>query len=533
MKCINCHTDNDIDEEANLSRCSSCNHPFVFNPTEMSSQTRITDPFFAELLVDISARDTLFFTPRQLYYLLAKRLRLREDNIPQHLLSVFRVIFTQILDSNISRKIRSCLIYLFKVIGKSGQYVLTPIFIIFAYILFIPFVPIYYIILPIYIILPKNISGKILHFIGIALGVIIGVPMIFAFMLLTYVIFVLGVVIVVITAQYALSYPLLTIFIAISFIACLILVEAELSTSPIFDRRARQKSLKVIRILAVVLSSIGIVIIIVDRLLLPLGIMAILLGLNAAWLNYKGQQQQKKIYTANSNLLIDRTEFDTWLNKWISINDRSTKMLPSPETYSLPATTNPEVTAYSFDRAIICDTPAIAQILISNNFHFDNNCAILTIDGYPQNIFDMTMEILYRNPNLKVYAFHDCTPNGIKLARQLRARETWFPNPAIPIIDVGILPRQIMNNLDVMTLQSQESAQISRQLHPDIRASLNRAELAWLDAGCYLELESFSSQKLIHILRRAISESRELSTMEYGSMITMDNSGFYTAENFG
>jgi hypothetical protein len=502
VKCINCRTDNDLrDRKKNLSRCKSCNHPFVFEPTEMSSRTQMTDPLFAELLVDISARDTLFFTPRQLYYLLNSKLQVHSDNVPRGIAIVWRLFSSQLIFNKVVD-------ILFFLIG-------TPVNLVLS--------------------VPRQNVGIIAYIILQLTGYTFAILL---FILLSA--FMFGISIAQLLILLIALYPILLALIGnitstillVSFIAVLILWEAELTTSRRLSQRIRQERIGVLIILAGVLLSIGVAVAIVVKSS-PFGIMAICLGLNALWLSYKGQRQLNNIYTANSNLLIDRTEFDRWLNKWMSINDRPAKILPPPETYSLPATTNPQVPAYSFDLAIVCDNPAIAQILISNNFHFENNCAILTIDGYPQNIFDGTMEILYRNPNLKVYAFHDCTPNGIKLARQLRSSEAWFPNPAIPIIDVGILPRQIVNNLDVMTLQSQKSAQLAKHLDPDLRASLNRAELAWLDAGCYLELESFSTQKLIHILRRAISETRDLGTVEYGNVIRMDRNGFYTAENFG
>lgn len=481
----------------------------------MSSQTKMTDPLFAELLVDVSARHTLFFTYSQFYYLVNNKFQIHSDNIPRGIGIIWRLFSLETVN----------FIYV-KVTEVLFSLVTPPLTLINW----------------IFAIERQNvgiIAYILLQLTGYITSLVLVIPfgiLLFVLMNGIYFAWLLTIGCILLYLAYAillaLTGHLISTILLVSFIAVLILWEAELTTSRRLNQRARKKRIDVLRILAGVLLSIGIAVAIGVKSS-PLGIMAICLGLNALWLSYKGQRQQKNIHTANSNFSIDRTELDTWLNKWISINDRYMKILPPTETYSLPATTNPEVPAYSFDLAIVCDNPAIAQILISNNFHFDNNCAILTIDGYPQNIFDGTMEILYRNPNLKVYAFHDCTPNGIKLARQLRESEIWFPNPAIPIIDVGILPRQIMNNLDVMTLQSQESAQISRQIHPDIRASLNRAELAWLDAGCYLELESFSTQKLIHILRRAISESRDLSTIEYGSMINMDNSGFYTAENFG
>ncbi len=45
----------------------------------------------------------------------------------------------------------------------------------------------------------------------------------------------------------------------------------------------------------------------------------------------------------------------------------------------------------------------IAQLLIANNFDFENNYAVLSITGYPENIFSTVMEILRRNPDLKIY----------------------------------------------------------------------------------------------------------------------------------
>jgi hypothetical protein len=76
MKCLRCNIDNTYKERtANMGRCKSCNHQFVFEPTDMRSGARLTDTFFAKLLVDISASNTLFFTPTQLYYLLNKRLQ--------------------------------------------------------------------------------------------------------------------------------------------------------------------------------------------------------------------------------------------------------------------------------------------------------------------------------------------------------------------------------------------------------------------------------------------------------------------------
>jgi len=75
MKCIKCGTDNKLkDRTANRGRCLRCNHQFAFEPTAMTG-VKITDPMFAKAIADISVNDTLFFTPKQLFYLLDKRSR--------------------------------------------------------------------------------------------------------------------------------------------------------------------------------------------------------------------------------------------------------------------------------------------------------------------------------------------------------------------------------------------------------------------------------------------------------------------------
>ncbi len=80
MKCINCGTDNNLkDRTANQGQCKQCQHQFAFEPT--SASIKITDGMFAKFITTISANDTLFFTPKQLYYFLDSRLKYQLDAI--------------------------------------------------------------------------------------------------------------------------------------------------------------------------------------------------------------------------------------------------------------------------------------------------------------------------------------------------------------------------------------------------------------------------------------------------------------------
>ena len=105
----------------------------------------------------------------------------------------------------------------------------------------------------------------------------------------------------------------------------------------------------------------------------------------------------------------------------------------------------PEVEAdvgdYSFDRAVICDRARTVDLLLANHFHFENNCAILSVDGYPQGPFETVRAMLKRNPRLAVYALHDATPRGCRLARLLAQDPDWFAGQTV-VVDVGLRPVQ-------------------------------------------------------------------------------------------
>ena len=100
-----------------------------------------------------------------------------------------------------------------------------------------------------------------------------------------------------------------------------------------------------------------------------------------------------------------------------------------------------DVGDYSFDRAVICDRARTVDLLLANNFHFENNCAILSVEGYPQGPFETVRAMLKRNPRLAVYALHDATPQGCRLARTLAQDPAWFAGQT-PVIDVGLRPMQ-------------------------------------------------------------------------------------------
>ena len=293
----------------------------------------------------------------------------------------------------------------------------------------------------------------------------------------------------------------LIIFILYNMVAIWLLFQDSQSPQKgILGRKINAKNLQVIGVTILVTGISGSLIF----NYFPGYIAASALGLYSYWL---GTSQKNRQQITGEVFLVNQSQSDEWLQRWQTVNGTLEKLLPAPRQEALPASIDPEVSTYSFDRAIICDNDEIAQFLIANNVHFENNCAILSISGYPQSIFDTVIEMLRRNADLKVYALHDANPAGVSLVHQLRTSPNWFANQQVTIFDLGISPRQILETRDMFVQQSQTMAQSARQLPDAVRQGLTAEELAWLDAGNFLELESFTPQRLLRVVNYGLAQS--------------------------
>jgi len=136
------------------------------------------------------------------------------------------------------------------------------------------------------------------------------------------------------------------------------------------------------------------------------------------------------------------------------------------------------------------------------------------------------MEMVQRNPSLKVFAFHDCSPEGMILVHQLQTSDRWFKGRSVTIIDIGLHPRDILESIRKSTKTSffierfvaskhrAEQLVIAGQLVPE---DFSSEEWEWLAKGYFVVLESFLPQTLIHILHKGIAESKQLNLEDESS----------------
>jgi hypothetical protein len=198
-------------------------------------------------------------------------------------------------------------------------------------------------------------------------------------------------------------------------------------------------------------------------------------------------------------------DFEALCSKWVAAHGEpegqiARRALPAPKAArALPS----DIEAYSFDRAVICDRAETVDVLVANNFHFENNCAVLSIDGHPAPIFETVRAMLRNNPRLLVFALHDATVEGCLLAHRLQSSDEWFRGRA-RVIDVGLRPSQ--------TKPFEGSFQNSSSLG-EPSAVLSAKDNAWL-ARYSLSLAVIPPEQLIKRLFRAISTAAEAPMLE-------------------
>lgn len=313
-----------------------------------------------------------------------------------------------------------------------------------------------------------------------------------------------------------------------------------------FNRRLNSKRSDPLKVLGA-LSLIGSILLTIILLTLPVLLVVCLLPLlllavlGIALLASPSLRRRLRDHEHHT-LRATPEQVESWYAHWRKLNDHPNKMLPPPVSASKDkppqaAQISQEVKQYSFDRVVVCDRPEIAQCLIANNFHFEHNCAILSVDGYPHDIFETVMEMLRRNPALSVYALHDATATGIALSHTLRTDPRWFAGSGANVYDLGLLPRQIFGRSVFVEPGWQRAYAAPVIVSPHVAAMLTPEEVRWLEAGNHVALESFAPQTLLRVVAQGIAKSRDPQSADALVPVTSSDGGggmfIYTTDSFG
>jgi hypothetical protein len=221
---------------------------------------------------------------------------------------------------------------------------------------------------------------------------------------------------------------------------------------------------------------------------------------------------------ASPTLTMTTDEFSRLWQRWQTVHGNPKGVIVRKSHPTGPRAAEPDLADYSFDRAVICDRARTVDLLVANNFHFENNCAVLSVGGYPPGPFETIRSMLRRNPRLQVFALHDATVAGCRLAHQLGTSPEWFQNlPAVT--DVGLRPSHA-GPFDGLYLASPSGPVFAGD-------GVTAKEAAWL-SRYGLELAAIRPEQIIKRLFRALNAAseRKRDGDDRDDHVTYDSSSF-------
>jgi hypothetical protein len=238
----------------------------------------------------------------------------------------------------------------------------------------------------------------------------------------------------------------------------------------------------VIALIVAVVSSSGLV-----------AAIAVLAGAVAA-IVYNNRKQQ--------TVSLQDWKFNEMWNRWLKVHGTPPALIVRQEQPVRSRPVEPDLGDYSFDRAVICDRARTVDLLLANNFHFENNCAVLSIGGYPQGPFETVRAMLKRNPRLQVFVLHDASVAGCKTAFHLVNDPNWFPRYT-KIVDVGLRPSHAKPFTGLLIAAGRTS------VSPGEGITLDEAH--WLSQYT-LELAAIKPEQVLKRLFRAINRKNEIES---------------------
>jgi hypothetical protein len=216
---------------------------------------------------------------------------------------------------------------------------------------------------------------------------------------------------------------------------------------------------------------------------------------------------------APKTLRLGEAAFEALWEKWTAAHGPPAGLFEAPRAVAkgrkeITPALAAELEAYSFDRVVVCDRPATVDILLANDFHFENNCAIIGAGGHPAGAFDLVRSMVRNNPHIEIFVLHDANISGCLLAHTLRNDPGWFQDQG-RLFDVGLRPAHAKAFEGQWSATEAADDAVARLV--TAAPHLSAAERAWLKRY-ELSLDAIPPEQLVKRLFRAMTEMPKLAS---------------------
>lgn len=142
---------------------------------------------------------------------------------------------------------------------------------------------------------------------------------------------------------------------------------------------------------------------------------------------------------AKKSPITSRRKFDAFLSRWLAQN-KIPNLIEQPQMFQSPPNwPEPDIYNYGVDKILVVQHDLLVDLLVKNNFHAEQACLVVSVNHYPQYIWQRAEAILQGQAPTNVFILHDATTPGLRAAERFKASHS----PLLAgntILDLGLFP---------------------------------------------------------------------------------------------
>ncbi|MGW6741090.1 hypothetical protein ACWGDX_10175 [Streptomyces sp. NPDC055025] len=177
----------------------------------------------------------------------------------------------------------------------------------------------------------------------------------------------------------------------------------------------------------------------------------------------------------------------------------------------------PDLYAYGLPRLLVCQSRAVARMLLANDIHLEAACPVLAADGRP--LDPRLVAGLGRVEGATVHVLHDASTAGIALTARVRAGLA-----GVRVASMGLVPRHAA----ALHLVSPHGPAPGPDDGRALPSALGPRERDWLADGRFAEVEAVPPARLLRTVLRVLRGPRTPGQSLWTGLRELRTAGFMT-----